>query len=98
MKMDSDKPKRVNGMELTFSNDSGYVFSNRTMSEAKTVINNTRKAMRLAIEPLSVVSITIQFGFGRTIIGKPKSKIHLIKKLFVRPRLAEFTQNKHSER
>ena len=55
-------------MELTVSKDAGYVYSNRTISEAKTVINKTRKAMRLAIEPLRVVSITIQFGFGRTIM------------------------------
>ncbi|MNG17432.1 hypothetical protein D3C84_1014190 [compost metagenome] len=71
MKIDNDSPSRVNGMALTFVNQSGCRFSTTTIRQASRVIIEVRRAICRAMEPLRVVRMPSRLGLGRTIIGVP---------------------------
>src|SRR5690242_16696826 len=70
MKIDNDRPSRVNGVALTLEKYAGCQISTSTITDASRVTNRLRKAMRLAIEPLRENNMPSRFGLGRTIMGR----------------------------
>ena len=69
MKIDSDRPSKVNGVALTLEKYAGCKVSISTMAEASRVTSRLRRAMRLAIDPLREISTLIRLGLDLTIIG-----------------------------
>ncbi|MNG22142.1 hypothetical protein D3C84_1065980 [compost metagenome] len=68
MKIDRDKPSKVNGVALTLAKKLGCRVSTSTMTQASNVTIRLRKAIRLAIEPLSALRMLIRLGLGLTIM------------------------------
>ena len=72
MKIDSDSPSKVKGVALTLEKNAGCRVSINTMAAASRVTSRLRRAMRLAIEPLSENSTPSRLGLDLTIIeGRP---------------------------
>ena len=71
MKMESDRPTSVNGVAVSCEKIVGWRIARALTAAANTVITIIFKAIRLAIDPLSVKSTSHRVGLARRITAGP---------------------------